>query len=135
MNQDIQQILMEVRALNRRMDTLNTRLFGDPEGDAGDEGRLVVAERRLNNYSERISKLEQFRWHLLGSSSWQTYVFLCAFVLLPCSIALQRRGLVPWQPDSALASPTHHSSSDFFPALKHVHSYNSQKATVPLAAS
>ncbi len=27
-NQDIQQILTEVRALNRRMDTLNTRLFG-----------------------------------------------------------------------------------------------------------
>ncbi len=55
-NQEIQQILMEVRALNRRMDTCNTRLFGNPEGDARDEGRLVIAERRLNNHSRRISK-------------------------------------------------------------------------------
>jgi hypothetical protein len=63
---ETQQILSEVRALHRRMDTLNTRLFGNPEGDAGDEGRLVVLERRMNNHSGRISKLEQFRWYLLG---------------------------------------------------------------------
>ncbi len=37
----IQQILVELQKLNRRMDTLNTRLFGNPEGDAGDEGRLA----------------------------------------------------------------------------------------------
>ncbi len=55
-NQGIQQIATEVRALNRRMDTRNTRLFGNPEGDARDEGRLVIAERRLNNHSRRISK-------------------------------------------------------------------------------
>ncbi len=43
-----------------RVDTLNTRLFGNPEGDAGDEGRLVVLERRMNNHSGRISRLEGF---------------------------------------------------------------------------
>ncbi len=68
-NQDIQQILTEVRALNRRMDTLNTRLFGNPEGDAGDEGRLVVLERRMNNHAGRISKLEGFRWWLWAAWS------------------------------------------------------------------
>ncbi len=57
----IQQILADLQKLNCRMDTLNTRLFGSPEGDAGDEGRLVIAERRLNNHSERISRLEHFR--------------------------------------------------------------------------
>jgi len=41
-----QQILAELQKLNRRMDTLNTRLFSNPEGDAGDEGRLADLERR-----------------------------------------------------------------------------------------
>jgi len=54
-NQDIQQTLAEVRALNRRMDTLNARLFGNPEGDAGDEGRLVIAERSWLAQSTRAS--------------------------------------------------------------------------------
>jgi hypothetical protein len=80
-NQDIQQILTEVRGLNRRMDTLNTRLFGNPDGDAGDEGRLVVAERRLNNHSERIGKLEQFRWYLLGGFIVADVLFLYALAL------------------------------------------------------
>jgi len=38
-NQNIQQILTEVRGLNRWMDMLNTLLFGNGEGDAGDEGQ------------------------------------------------------------------------------------------------
>jgi hypothetical protein len=80
-NQGIQQILTEVRALNRRMDTLNTRLFGNPEGDAGDEGRLVVLERRMNNHSGRISKLEQFRWYLLGGFIVADILFLYAMHL------------------------------------------------------
>jgi len=80
-NQDIQQILAELQKLNRRMDTLNTRLFGNPEGDTGDEGRLVVAERRLNNHSERISKLEQFRWYLLGGFIVADVLFLYALAL------------------------------------------------------
>lgn len=81
MNQDIQQILTEVRALNRRMDTLNTRLFGNPEGDAGDEGRLVVLERRMNNHSGRISKLEGFRWWLLGGLVVADVIILYALAL------------------------------------------------------
>jgi hypothetical protein len=77
----IQQILAELQKLNRRMDTLNTRLFGNPEGDAGDEGRLVVLERRTNNHSERISKLEQFRWYLLGGFIVADILFLYAMRL------------------------------------------------------
>ena len=50
-----QQILAELQKLNRRMDTLNTRLFGNPEGDADDEGRLVIAERRCLAQSTRAS--------------------------------------------------------------------------------
>jgi hypothetical protein len=65
------------------MDTLNTRLFGNPEGDAADEGRLVVAEWRRNNHSERIGKLEQFYWYLLGG-------FIVADVLF-------LHALAPWQ--------------------------------------
>ncbi len=76
-----QQILAEVQRLNRRMDVLNTRLFGNPEGEAGDEGRLVIAERRINDHARRlasierhkpetheprISGLERFRWWVLG---------------------------------------------------------------------
>jgi hypothetical protein len=80
-NQDIQQILTEVRALHRRMDTLNTRLFGNPEGDAGDEGRLVVLERRMNNHSGRISKLEGFRWWLLGGLVVADAIILYALAL------------------------------------------------------
>ncbi len=38
---ETQQIVSEVRALHRRIDTLNTRLFGNPEGDADGEGRLA----------------------------------------------------------------------------------------------
>ncbi len=80
-SEGIQQILAELQKLNRRMDTLNTRLFGNPEGDAGDEGRLVFAERRLNNHSERISKLEQFRWYLLGGFIVADVLFLYALAL------------------------------------------------------
>jgi hypothetical protein len=76
-----QQILAELQKLNRRMDTLNTRLFGNPKGDAGDEGRLVVLERRTNNHSGRISKLEQFRWYLLGGFIVADVLFLYALAL------------------------------------------------------
>lgn len=77
----IQQILAELQKLNRRMDTLNTRLFGNPEGDAGDEGRLVVLERRMNNHSGRISKLEGFRWWLLGGLVVADAIILYALAL------------------------------------------------------
>jgi hypothetical protein len=83
-NQDIQQILAEVRALHRRMDTLNTSAgggFGNPEGEAGDEGRLVVLERRMNNHSGRISKLEGFRWWLLGGLVVADVIILYALAL------------------------------------------------------
>lgn len=59
-------ILDELRNLNSRIDVLNTRLFGNPEGEAGDEGRLTVSERRLNVHSKRLEKLEYFKWLLLG---------------------------------------------------------------------
>ncbi len=77
----IQQILAELQKLNRRMDTLNTRLFGNPEGDAGDEGRLVVLERRMNNHAGRISKLEGFRWWLLGGLVVADVIILYALAL------------------------------------------------------
>jgi hypothetical protein len=80
-NRDIQQILTEARALNRRMDTLNTRLFGNPESDAGDEGRLVILERRANNHSERNSKLEVFRPWLLGGLVEADEIILYALAL------------------------------------------------------
>jgi len=77
----IQQILAELQKLNRRMDTLNTRLFGNPEGDAGDEGRLVVLERRTNNHSDRLGTLEAFRWWLLGGLVVADALFLYALAL------------------------------------------------------
>jgi hypothetical protein len=80
-NHDIQEILTEIRALNRRMDTLNTRLFGNPEGEAGDEGRLVVLERRMNNHSDRLTRLEQFRWYLLGGLIVIDVLFLYVLAL------------------------------------------------------
>jgi hypothetical protein len=76
-----QQILAELQKLNRRMDTLNTRLFGNPEGDAGDEGRLVVLERRMNNHAGRISKLEGFRWWLVGGLVVADALFLYALAV------------------------------------------------------
>lgn len=78
---DTQLILNEVRALHRRMDVLNTRLFGNPEGEAGDEGRLVIAERRVNSHAERISKLENFRWWLLGIFIAADVIFLYGLTL------------------------------------------------------
>jgi hypothetical protein len=63
------------------MDTLNTRLFGNPEGDAGDEGRLVVLERRMNNHAGRISKLGGFRWWLLGGLVVADVIILYALAL------------------------------------------------------
>ncbi len=76
-----QQILAELQKLNRRMDTLNTRLFGNPEGEAGDEGRLVALERRMNNHAGRISKLEGFRWWLLGGLVEADVIILYALAL------------------------------------------------------
>ncbi len=70
-----------MQKLNRRMDILNMRLFGSPEGEAGDEGRLVVLERRTNKHSERIWKLEQFRWYLLGGLIVANILFLYALHL------------------------------------------------------
>ncbi len=43
----IQQILAELQKLNRRMDTLSTRLFGNPEGEAGDGAKGNQIHRLL----------------------------------------------------------------------------------------
>jgi hypothetical protein len=75
------QILQELQKLNRRMDTLNTRLFGNPEGEAGDEGRLVILERRINVHAERLCKLDQFRWWVLGGLITADALFLYALAL------------------------------------------------------
>jgi hypothetical protein len=63
-----QQILSELRGLKEMILETNTKLFGSRDGEEG-EGRLPIAERRLNDHSHRIGALERKLWMVIGGAT------------------------------------------------------------------
>jgi hypothetical protein len=91
-----EKVLTEFAKLNGRVDVLNTRLLGNPDGEPGDDGRLVIAERRVNNHSERLQEIEKhnvpemarklasldrWRWLVVGGLIVADALFMYALAL------------------------------------------------------
>lgn len=72
-------------ATERRLDVMNTKLFGEPDGTER-EGRLPRCEKRLDAHGDRLVSLETFRTRFMGA--YAAVAVIVALVLMAMRVGI-----------------------------------------------